>query len=114
MLHQSKNISDHFLFDTFNQEEKKLLDSDFENGSSLPKEFIYNDDKKLKQVYFIRKGTVLIGRNHGEYNKYGTQLIMKAHFLGVETLLLSENNEFAKSLSDVYFSKVRIDIFFIY
>lgn len=111
MYHQGKNISDHILFDTLSQEEKKLLENDYENGSALPKEFLYENDKKLNHVYFIRKGAVLVGRNHGRPNEYGTQLILDAHFLGVETLLLSQNNEFAKTLSDVYFSKIGFDTF---
>lgn len=111
MYHQGKNIGDHFLFDTLSQEEKKLLESDIEHGSTLPKEFLYETDKRLKHVYFIRKGAVLVGRNRGENNEYATQLLMEAHFLGVESLLLSKNNEFAKTLSDVYYSKIGFDVF---
>lgn len=112
MLHQSRNTIEHPLLSSLNKEEKELLLNNMQDGSHPPKEYLYKDDGKMENIYFIKKGTVLVGNNLGKLNEFTFQLSMQPLFLGLESLVLKEGNQqFAKTLSHVDFITISKNVF---
>jgi len=111
MFNQDKNITDHHLFGTLSKEEKNLFENDLKKVSSPAGECFFMDNKNLDHIYFIEQGSILVGRNYGNQNKYATHLYMQPMFLGIESLLISSNDEFAKSLTNIYYARINSTLF---
>lgn len=83
-----------------------------EHGSIPPRSYLFENDKNLRHIYFISEGTIVMGNNLGEPYEHLTFLSMKPIFVGVESLLISANGEFAKALSKVYYTKIDFELFY--
>jgi len=113
MQNQYKNITEHPLFNHLTVVEKKLLLDNMSHESALPKEFLYKDDCRIKHIYFISKGTIILGKNLGRSNEFTHQLTMKPLFLGIESLILMNgNHQFAKTATKVSYSKISKELFY--
>ncbi len=103
---------DHQLFSSLNERQKCLLENNMEHGSIPPRSYLFENDKNLRHIYFISEGTIVMGNNLGEPHENLTFLSMKPIFVGVESLLISANGEFAKALSKVYYTKIDFELFY--
>lgn len=103
---------DHQLFSSLNERQKHLLEKNIVNGRKLPRSYLFEDDKKLKHIYFIQRGTIMMGNNLDLRHENLTFLNMKPRFVGLESLLVSANNEFVRTLSNVYYSKINFRLFY--
>jgi len=112
MKYLKKNVTRHPQFNTLTKTQKELIDKYQISSNFLPKQFIYKKDSNLKYVYFVYKGSILIGRGFNHPNEMAYQLILKPTFLGVESIMIDADiNQYAKTLSDVYCLKIPVDIF---
>ena len=102
---------DHHIFSSLTERQKCLLKDNMLHGIKDPRSYLFENDVKLKHIYFIRKGTLMMGNNLGERHENYSFLTMKPTFIGIESLLISTNNEFAKTLSKVYYSKIDYSLF---
>lgn len=102
----------HPIFNCLSKTEKDLLLEDTEQGKLTARKYLYKDDNKLRYVYYIISGSVLVGKNLGKVNETIFQLSMQSTFLGLPSLILKEgNHQFAKALTNVRYIKINKTIF---
>ena len=102
----------HPIFNCLSNNEKELLVEDTEQGKVQARNYLYKDDNRLKSVYFITSGSILVGKNLGKVNETILQLSMDSVFLGLSSLILKEgNHQYAKALSTVRFIKFNKTVF---
>jgi len=104
-------IVDHQLFSSLNEQQKIILEYSIEIGYLLPRKYLFKNDKRLKHIYFIKQGKLLVGKNLGLRNESISFLGMKPMFIGLESLMLPANNKFVKTLSHVHYARIDAKLF---
>lgn len=112
MIQKVPLFKKHPIFNCLSKNEKELLLEDTEQGKLEARDYLYEDDNRLKYIYFIMSGSVLVGKNLGKANEIIFQLSMDSVFLGLPSLILKEgNHQYAKALSTVRYIKFNKTIF---
>lgn len=105
-------LTEHPIFQCLNRTEMVLLLENIITGRTEPRKYIYKDDNRLNQIFFVESGSVLVGKNLGKANEMIFQLSMNPTLLGLPSLILGAgNHQFAKAVSPLRYISCNKTIF---